>query len=312
MLRATPRAALGSSRAKPSEQRPCESARSCCAVTRSTTFCSWAEMGPCVAPNSRRSCRDAWIMTRQCWRSQDGRQCIAATIVVPGFSRRRYIAQSTRAIGLMCAGCPSRFRFWNDGPNKRRVARCPAAAGKRDEQDAPHLVYCRSGPSIWTIFFEPRRHCCQTGMGDCCGFGGDSRPQRKVCISGGRSGTKRSIASPHHRRRCAVFVRGRSAKFEDALPQRKAGTAGPRFDAARGAAGSTGRRFGWPQRSARPAGGRNWKDGGPAAAPRAPAGPVPDLSLSTQSRKWKDRFPRHGFATARFPSATNSFNILSR
>ena len=141
-LRTTPGAALGSSRAKLTD-----------AELRRLTGCLEKNgVHDVLMAGGNGGMRSAQIVSRHC--QDDGCEVrvlgvpktvdndIAVTDRCPGYaSAARYIAQSTQDLGTDMRGLPQPVTILETMGRSVGWLAAAAAAGKRDEQDAPHLVY---------------------------------------------------------------------------------------------------------------------------------------------------------------------------
>jgi ATP-dependent phosphofructokinase / diphosphate-dependent phosphofructokinase len=142
LLRASPGAALGSSRAKPSEED----------MARLVDYMRRHEVRDLLFLGGNGTMRGAETMSRFCRESGYGVQVlgvpktvdndIAVTDRCPGYaSAARYIAQSTRDLGMDVRSLPQPVSILETMGRSVGWLAAAAAAGKRDELDAPHLVY---------------------------------------------------------------------------------------------------------------------------------------------------------------------------
>jgi ATP-dependent phosphofructokinase / diphosphate-dependent phosphofructokinase len=147
MLRATPGAALGSSRAKPNEEE----------LARLPELLRRYEVYDLLFVGGNGTMRGAEVIGRQCRDAGYDAQLlgvpktvdndIAVTDRCPGFaSAARYIAQSTRDLGMDVRSLPQPVSILETMGRTVGWLAAAAAAGKRDEQDAPHLVYLPERP----------------------------------------------------------------------------------------------------------------------------------------------------------------------
>jgi 6-phosphofructokinase 1 len=147
LLRATPGAALGSSRAKPSEED----------LTRLPELLRRYEVHDLLVMGGNGSMRGAEVIGGYCRDAGYDAQVlgvpktvdndIAVTDRCPGFaSAARYIAQSTRDLGMDVRSLPQPVSILETMGRTVGWLAAAAAAGKRDEQDAPHLVYLPERP----------------------------------------------------------------------------------------------------------------------------------------------------------------------
>jgi ATP-dependent phosphofructokinase / diphosphate-dependent phosphofructokinase len=147
LLRVSPGAALGSSRAKPSD--PELAKLLACLKRRNVRHILFA--------GGNGTMRGAEIVSRYCRASDHDIQVIgvpktvdndiAVTDRCPGYpSAARYIAQSARDLGMDVRSLPQPVSILETMGRSVGWLAAAAAAGKRDEQDAPHLVYLPERP----------------------------------------------------------------------------------------------------------------------------------------------------------------------
>ncbi len=147
LLRATPGAALGSSRAKPTEEE----------LAKLPELLRQHEVHDVLLMGGNGTMRGAEVISRICRDAgHDARVLgvpktvdndIAVTDRCPGFaSAARYIAQSTRDLGMDVRSLPQPVSILETMGRTVGWLAAAAAAGKRDEQDAPHLVYLPERP----------------------------------------------------------------------------------------------------------------------------------------------------------------------
>ena len=147
LLRATPGAALGSSRAKPTEEE----------LAKLPELLRQHEVHDLLFMGGNGTMRGAEVISRICREAgHDARVLgvpktvdndIAVTDRCPGFaSAARYIAQSTRDLGMDVRSLPQPVSILETMGRSVGWLAAAAAAGKRDEQDAPHLVYLPERP----------------------------------------------------------------------------------------------------------------------------------------------------------------------
>jgi 6-phosphofructokinase 1 len=147
LLRVSPGAALGSSRAKPSEDD----------LGELVNYLRRREVRDLLFLGGNGTMRGAETVSRFCRESDyDVRVLgvpktvdndIAVTDRCPGFaSAARYIAQSTRDLGMDVRSLPQPVSILESMGRSVGWLAAAAAAGKRDEQDAPHLVYLPERP----------------------------------------------------------------------------------------------------------------------------------------------------------------------
>jgi 6-phosphofructokinase 1 len=142
LLRGSPGAALGTSRAKPSaddlkmllEYLRGRDVRDLLFVGGNGTMCG--------AETVSRFCRESGYDVRVLGVPKTVDNDIAGTDRCPGYaSAARYIAQSTRDLGMDVRSLPQPVSILETMGRSVGWLAAAAAAGKRDEQDAPHLVY---------------------------------------------------------------------------------------------------------------------------------------------------------------------------
>jgi 6-phosphofructokinase 1 len=147
LLRASPGAALGSSRAKPSEEDLAQLLES---LRR-------FDVRDLLFLGGNGTMRGAEVISRFCHQSgYDVRVLgvpktvdndIAATDRCPGYaSAARYIAQATRDLGMDVRSLPQPISILETMGRSVGWLAGAAAVGKRDEHDAPHLVYLPERP----------------------------------------------------------------------------------------------------------------------------------------------------------------------
>ncbi|MFZ0338504.1 MAG: diphosphate--fructose-6-phosphate 1-phosphotransferase [Terracidiphilus sp.] len=147
LLRATPGAALGSSRAKPTEEE----------LAKLPELLRRHEVHDLLFMGGNGTMRGAEVISRICREAgHDARVLgvpktvdndIAVTDRCPGFaSAARYIAQSTRDLGMDVRSLPQPVSILETMGRSVGWLAAAAATGKRDEQDAPHLVYLPERP----------------------------------------------------------------------------------------------------------------------------------------------------------------------
>lgn len=142
LLRASPGAALGSSRAKPSDEDMeklldylrCHEVRDLLFVGGNGTMRG--------AERLSRFCRESGYDVRVLGVPKTVDNDIAMTDRCPGYaSAARYIAQSARDLGMDVRSLPQPVSILETMGRSVGWLAAAAGAGKRDEQDAPHLVY---------------------------------------------------------------------------------------------------------------------------------------------------------------------------
>jgi len=147
LLRSTPGAALGSSRAKPTEDE----------LTRLPEMLRRHEVHDLLFMGGNGTMRGAEVIGRRCRDAgHDVRVLgvpktvdndIAVTDRCPGYaSAARYIAQSTRDLGMDVRALPQPVSILETMGRTVGWLAAAAAAGKRDDEDAPHLVYLPERP----------------------------------------------------------------------------------------------------------------------------------------------------------------------
>jgi len=147
LLRSTPGAALGSSRAKLTEED----------LARLPELLRRYEVHDLLFLGGNGTMRGAEMISRLCRDAgHDARVLgvpktvdndIAMTDRCPGYaSAARYIAQSTRDLGMDVRSLPQPVSILETMGRAVGWLAAAAAAGKRDEQDAPHLVYLPERP----------------------------------------------------------------------------------------------------------------------------------------------------------------------
>jgi 6-phosphofructokinase 1 len=146
-LRASPGAALGSSRAKPTGED----------LSHLVNYLRRNQVRDLLFLGGNGTMRGAEIVSRFCRQSGYDVQVlgvpktvdndIAATDRCPGYaSAARYIAQSTRDLGMDVRSLPQPVSILETMGRSVGWLAAAAAAGKRDELDAPHLVYLPESP----------------------------------------------------------------------------------------------------------------------------------------------------------------------
>ena len=142
LLRASPGAALGSSRAKPSVDD----------LAQILTFLRRHNVHDLLFMGGNGTMRGAETVSRYCRESGYEAQVIgvpktvdndiAQTDRCPGYaSAARYIAQAARDLGMDVRSLPQPVSILETMGRSVGWLAAAAAAGKRDEEDAPHLVY---------------------------------------------------------------------------------------------------------------------------------------------------------------------------
>lgn len=141
-MRTSPGAALGSSRAKLSDEE----------LERLTECLRANNVHDVLICGGNGGMRSAEIVSQRCRESAHEVRVlgvpktvdndIAVTDRCPGYaSAARYIAQSTRDLGMDVRALPQPISILETMGRSVGWLAAAAAAGKRDEQDAPHLVY---------------------------------------------------------------------------------------------------------------------------------------------------------------------------
>jgi 6-phosphofructokinase 1 len=147
LLRATPGAALGSSRAKPTEDD----------LERFLAHLRRHHIHDILFAGGNGTMLGAEAVSRHCRASAYDVQVlgipktvdndIAMTDRCPGYaSAARYIAQATRDLGMDVRSLPQPVSILETMGRSVGWLAAATAAGKRDEQDAPHLVYIPERP----------------------------------------------------------------------------------------------------------------------------------------------------------------------
>jgi 6-phosphofructokinase len=141
-MRASPGAALGSSRARLSSEELQRLARRLDAKDIHDVLIAGGNGGMRSAETVSRHCRGQGIEARVLGVPKTVDNDIAVTDRCPGYaSAARYIAQSTRDLGMDVRALPQPISILETMGRSVGWLAGAAAAGKRDEQDAPHLVY---------------------------------------------------------------------------------------------------------------------------------------------------------------------------
>ena len=141
-LRTSPGAALGSSRAKLTDEE-LERLTKCLRANdvHDVLICA-GNGGMRGAEIVSRYCRESGSEVRVLGVPKTVDNDIAVTDRCPGYaSAARYIAQSTRDLGMDVRALPQPVSILETMGRSVGWLAAAAAAGKRDEQDAPHLVY---------------------------------------------------------------------------------------------------------------------------------------------------------------------------
>ncbi|MGH9599158.1 MAG: diphosphate--fructose-6-phosphate 1-phosphotransferase, partial [Terracidiphilus sp.] len=142
LLRVSPGVALGSSRAKPSEEDLAQVVA--CLRRRNVRHLLFAGGNGTMrgAETVSRSCRAADYEVQAIGVPKTVDNDIAVTDRCPGYaSAARYIAQAARDLGMDVRSLPQPVSILETMGRSVGWLAAASAAGKRDEQDAPHLVY---------------------------------------------------------------------------------------------------------------------------------------------------------------------------
>lgn len=152
-LRVTPGAALGSSRFKPSDQDLAHAVKHLERLhVRDLLFIggNGTMQGTAVVRNT---CHEAGYDVRVLGVPKTVDNDIAVTDRCPGYaSTARYVAQSTRDLGMDVRSLPQPVSILETMGRSVGWLAAAAAAGKRDESDAPHLVYVPEEPFVMEAF----------------------------------------------------------------------------------------------------------------------------------------------------------------
>jgi len=152
-LRCTPGAALGSSRFKPSENdlaRAVDHLQNLSVQDLLFIGGNGTMQGAVVF---QRSCHDAGYDVRVVGVPKTVDNDIAVTDRCPGYgSTARYVAQSTRDLGMDVRSLPQPVSILETMGRSVGWLAAASAAGKRDENDAPHLVYVPEQPFVMEEF----------------------------------------------------------------------------------------------------------------------------------------------------------------
>ncbi|MGH9590974.1 MAG: diphosphate--fructose-6-phosphate 1-phosphotransferase [Terracidiphilus sp.] len=141
-MRTSPGAALGSSRAKLSDEDRHRLARCLDANGLHDVLIAGGNGGMRGAEILSRHCRESGCEVRVLGVPKTVDNDIAVTDRCPGYaSAARYVAQSTRDLGMDVRSLPQPVSILETLGRSVGWLAAAAAAGKRDEQDAPHLVY---------------------------------------------------------------------------------------------------------------------------------------------------------------------------
>lgn len=146
-LRSSPGAALGSSRARLTEIDLAQLAE--CLVKNDVhdVLIAGGNGGMRGAQIVSRSCREAGCEVRVIGVPKTVDNDIAVTDRCPGYaSAARYVAQSTRDLGMDLRALPQPVSILETMGRSVGWLAAAAAAGKRDEDDAPHLVFVPERP----------------------------------------------------------------------------------------------------------------------------------------------------------------------
>ena len=110
---------------------------------------------------------------------------IAGTDRSPGFgSAARYVAQSTRDLGLDVRSLPQPVSILETMGRSVGWLSGASAIGKRREEDAPHLVYVPERPFSVDMFLgDLERLLVEAGLGRCCGRRRTPRCKRGTGLS---------------------------------------------------------------------------------------------------------------------------------
>ncbi|MDR3751602.1 MAG: diphosphate--fructose-6-phosphate 1-phosphotransferase [Terracidiphilus sp.] len=147
LLRVTPGAALGSSRAKPTQED----------LSRFLACLRRLEVCDILFAGGNGTMRGAEVIGNYCHESGYEVQVlgvpktvdndIAVTDRCPGYaSAARYVAQSTRDLGMDVCSLPQPVSILETMGRSVGWLAAASAAGKRDERDAPHMVYLPECP----------------------------------------------------------------------------------------------------------------------------------------------------------------------
>jgi 6-phosphofructokinase len=141
-MRTSPGAALGSSRAKLTEEELNRLANCLRANDVRDVLIAGGNGGMRGAEIVSRHCRERGSEVRVLGVPKTVDNDIAVTDRCPGYaSAARYMAQSTRDLGMDVRALPQPVSILETMGRSVGWLAAAAAAGKRDEQDAPHLVY---------------------------------------------------------------------------------------------------------------------------------------------------------------------------
>ena len=141
-MRGSPGAALGSSRARLSDAELDRLTRCLRANDVRDVLIAGGNGGMRSAEIVSRQCRESGVEARVLGVPKTVDNDIAVTDRCPGYaSAARYIAQSTRDLGMDVRALPQPISILETMGRSVGWLAAAAAAGKRDEQDAPHLVY---------------------------------------------------------------------------------------------------------------------------------------------------------------------------
>lgn len=146
-MRTSPGAALGSSRAKLSGEDLERLAKCLGANDVHDMLIAGGNGGMRGAEIVSRHCRESGCEVRVLGVPKTVDNDIAVTDRCPGYaSAARYVAQSTRDLGMDVRALPQPVSILETMGRSVGWLAGAAAAGKRDEQDAPHLVYVPEKP----------------------------------------------------------------------------------------------------------------------------------------------------------------------
>ncbi len=147
LLRKSPGAALGSSRARLTEEELERLAQCLDKNEVHDVLFAGGNGSMRSAEMASRKCREAGCAVRVLGVPKTVDNDIAVTDRCPGYaSAARYVAQSTRDLGMDVHALPQPVSILETMGRCVGWLAAAAAAGKRDEQDAPHLVYIPERP----------------------------------------------------------------------------------------------------------------------------------------------------------------------
>lgn len=145
-MRTSPGAALGSSRARLSDEELERLTKCLRANDVHDVLIAGGNGGMRSAEIVSRRCRESGVEVRVLGVPKTVDNDIAVTDRCPGYaSAARYVAQSTRDLGMDVRALPQPISILETMGRSVGWLAAAAAAGKRDEQDAPHLVYVPEG-----------------------------------------------------------------------------------------------------------------------------------------------------------------------